>query len=145
MNLNFRDLKYFQIVAELGNVGLAADKLGRTKPALSKAIHRLEDAFECELFERKGRGIQLTAVGEVLLARARLLRGATEEVLREVNDFSRGQAGHVRIGSGPSPLIMSCPKSAICSWPRPRARLSGLPLDRALCSESVSRKARWIG
>ncbi|WP_182345418.1 LysR family transcriptional regulator [Comamonas koreensis] len=101
MDINFRDLKYFEAVADAGHVGLAADKLGRTQPALSKAIQRLEEAFACELFERKGRGIQLTAVGEVLLARARLLRGTTEEVLREVNDFSRGQAGHVRIGSGP--------------------------------------------
>lgn len=101
MDINLRDLKYFEAVAELGHVGLAADKLGRTQPALTKAVQRLEDAFDSKLFERHGRGIQLTAVGEVLLARARLLRGATEEALREVNDFARGNAGHVRIGSGP--------------------------------------------
>lgn len=101
MDVNLRDLRYFEVVAESGNVGIAADKLGRTQPALSKAIQRLEAGFGCELFERQGRGIQLTAVGSVLLARARLLRGATEEALREVNDFSCGQAGHVRIGSGP--------------------------------------------
>jgi DNA-binding transcriptional LysR family regulator len=64
-------------------------------------VQRLENAFGSALFERKGRGIQLTPVGEVLLARARLLRSATEEALREVGDFARGNAGHVRIGSGP--------------------------------------------
>lgn len=101
MDIQLRDLKYFETVAELGHLGQAADKLGRTQPALTKAVQRLEAAFGSALFDRKGRGIRLTAVGEVLLARARLLRGATEEALREVGDFAKGNAGHVRIGSGP--------------------------------------------
>ncbi|WP_218509168.1 LysR family transcriptional regulator [Variovorax sp. dw_308] len=101
MDINLRDLKYFETVAELGHLGQAADKLGRTQPALTKCVQRLEEAFGSALFERKGRGIQLTPVGEVLLMRARLLRSATEEALREVGDFARGNAGHVRIGSGP--------------------------------------------
>ncbi|WP_349605639.1 MULTISPECIES: LysR family transcriptional regulator [Cupriavidus] len=101
MDIQLRDLRYFEAVAELGHVGKAADQLGRTQPAITKAVQRLEDAFGSALFERKGRGIHLTAVGEVLLARARMLRGATEEALREVGDFARGNAGHVRIGSGP--------------------------------------------
>lgn len=113
MNINYRDIKYFEVIAEYGNVGLAADKLGRTQPALSKAVQRLEEALGCQLFERIGRGIRITPVGEVLLARARLLRGATEEILREVQDFSRGQAGHVRIGSGPIAADYALPE--ICN------------------------------
>jgi DNA-binding transcriptional LysR family regulator len=101
MDIQLRDLRYFEVVAELGHIGKAADKLGRTQPALTKAVQRLEEAFASELFERRGRGIRLTPVGEVLLARARMLRGATDEALREVGDFAKGNAGHVRIGSGP--------------------------------------------
>lgn len=101
MNIQLRDLRYFEAIAELGHLGRAADQLGRTQPALTKAVKRLEAEFSSALFERKGRGIQLTAVGQVLLARARMLRGATEEALREVGDFAKGNAGHVRIGSGP--------------------------------------------
>nr|WP_315593112.1 LysR family transcriptional regulator [uncultured Cupriavidus sp.] len=101
MDIQLRDLRYFEAVAELGHIGQAAEKLGRTQPALTKAVQRLEEAFGSELFERKGRGIRLTPVGEVLLARARMLRGATEEALREVGDFAKGNAGHVRIGTGP--------------------------------------------
>lgn len=101
MDVNLRDLKYFETIAELGHLGQAADKLGRTQPALTKAVQRLEASFGSALFERKGRGLHLTAVGEVLQARARLLRASTEEALREVSDFARGNAGHVRIGSGP--------------------------------------------
>jgi len=101
MDVQLRDLRYFEAVAETGHVGRAADRLGRTQPALTKAIQRLEECFGSPLFERHGRGIRLTPVGEVLQARARQLRGATDEALREVNDFARGNAGHVRIGSGP--------------------------------------------
>lgn len=101
MNVNLRDLGYFEVVAELGHLGQAAERLGRSQPALSKCMQRLEESFGAPLFNRAGRGIQLTAVGEVLLARARLLRSASEEALREVSDFAQGNAGHVRIGSGP--------------------------------------------
>ncbi len=101
MNVNLRDLAYFETVAELGHLGQAADRLGRSQPALSKCLRRLEEDFGAPLFSRAGRGIQLTSVGEVLLARARLLRGASEEAMREVSDFAKGHAGHVRIGSGP--------------------------------------------
>lgn len=101
MSLNLRDLAYFEVVAELGHLGQAAERLGRSQPALTKSMQRLEAAFGTPLFTREGRGIQTTAVGEVLLARARLLRSASEEALREVSDFAQGNAGHVRIGSGP--------------------------------------------
>ncbi len=101
MDIHLRDLKYFEVVADMGHLGQAAERLGRTQPALTKAVQRLEQAFGSALFERKGRGIQLTPVGEVLLARARLLRSATDEALREIADFAKGNAGHVRIGSGP--------------------------------------------
>lgn len=101
MNINFRDLKYFEVVAELGHLGAAAERLGRTQPALTKAMQRIEEAFGSPLFVREGRGIQLTPVGRLLLARSRHIREATEEAHREVSDLAQGKTGHVRIGSGP--------------------------------------------
>lgn len=101
MDLHLRDLRYFETAADMGHLGHAADHLARSQPALSKCIQRLEEAFGSPLFERAGRGIRLTPVGEVLLARARMLRNSADEAMREVQDFARGHAGHVRIGSGP--------------------------------------------
>jgi len=96
-----RDLRYFETVAKLGHLGRAAEKLGRSQPALTKCIHRLETVFGAKLFERVGRGIQLTGAGELLRARAQRLRRDTEETVREIQDYGQGLAGHVRIGSGP--------------------------------------------
>lgn len=101
MDLHLRDLRYFETVAELGHVGQAAAALGRSQPALTKCIQRLEQVIGSPLFERAGRGIRLTPVGEVLLARCRLLRTASEQVLREVRDFAQGSAGQVALGTGP--------------------------------------------
>ena len=101
MDLHLRDLRFFEIVAELGHLGRAAEQLGRTQPALTKCMQRLEQAVGGALFERAGRGIQLTPAGQVLQARARMLRNASQEALREVRDFNEGISGHVRIGSGP--------------------------------------------
>jgi DNA-binding transcriptional LysR family regulator len=98
--MDIRDLAYFETIAETGHLGRAAERLGRTQPALTKCIHRLESSIGAELFSRAGRGLELTTVGEVLLGRAKRLRSAMDETLREVTDFARGVAGHVRIGAG---------------------------------------------
>jgi len=101
MDLHLRDLRYFETAAELGHFGQAAEQLARSQPALTKCIQRLEDAFGSPLFERDGRGVKLTPVGEMLLGRARLLRNNAEALVRQVNEFAQGHAGHVRVGSGP--------------------------------------------
>ena len=98
--MELRDLAYFQAIAEAGHLGRAADMLGRTQPALTKCIRRLEADLNAELFERSGRGLRLTSVGEVLLIRARQMRNAMDMVVREVADVARGVVGHVRVGSG---------------------------------------------
>lgn len=101
MDLHLRDLRFFETVADLGHLGRAAEAVGRSQPALTKCIQRLEEVIGSPLFERAGRGIRLTPVGEVLLARCRLLRAASDEAVREVRDFAQGAAGNVTLGSGP--------------------------------------------
>ena len=69
--MDLRDLTYFEVIAELGHLGQAADRLGRTKPALTKCVHRLEAALGAKLFQREGRSIVITPAGSLLLAQAR--------------------------------------------------------------------------
>ena len=40
--MEFRDLAYFQVIAEAGHLGRAAQQVGRTQPALTKCIRRLD-------------------------------------------------------------------------------------------------------
>lgn len=100
--MDLRDLTYFDTIAELGHLGRAAQKLNRSQPALTKSIQRLEESFGTKLFEREGRGIKLTAVGELLQRRSRQLQQNIAETHREVRDFASGVLGNIRLGCAAS-------------------------------------------
>jgi DNA-binding transcriptional LysR family regulator len=98
--MDIRDLIYFEVIAEEGNLGKAADRLGRTKPALTKCVRRLEQEIGAPLFVRVGRRTALTAPGKTLVVHAKHLRCALDDALKDVSDLASGQTGHVRIGMG---------------------------------------------
>ena len=101
-HLNLRDLRYFEAIAQTGHVGKAAARMFRSQPALTGSVRRLEAALGTPLFERIGRGVRLTAAGEALVARARALRMASEDAVREIGEIGAGIVGHVRIGVVPT-------------------------------------------
>ena len=100
--MDTRDLRYFVAAAESGHLHQAAERIGRSQPALSKCIRRLETELGARLFEPAGRGIKLTQVGHTLLLRARLLLQGMQDTVREITDLAQGVAGHVRLGSSPT-------------------------------------------
>lgn len=100
--LDLRDLRYFEAIAEAGHLGRAAAKLHRSQPALTSCVRRLEAAVGTALFERVGRGIRLTAAGEALARRALALRLAADDAVREIGEVGAGLAGTVRIGVLPT-------------------------------------------
>ncbi|WP_163508324.1 LysR family transcriptional regulator [Fodinicola acaciae] len=66
MDLEVRELRYFQAVAEELNFSRAADRLGMAQPPLSRAIRQLERRIGAQLFQRDTRSVTLTAAGAVL-------------------------------------------------------------------------------
>ena len=100
--MDVRDLVYFETIARLGNLGRAATELGRTKPALSKCIRRLEEQVNAPLFERTGRRIVLTDPGRTLLMHASRMRVSMADALRHVAEQAAGQRGNLRLGLGTS-------------------------------------------
>ena len=122
--MELRDLEYFVVVAEQGNLGRAAEQLRLSQPALSKSLKRLEDALEVRLFRRSANGMELTAEGSLLLSRARELRDSLRNVAREVSDVSRGHAGHINDrGRSKRERSNSCwPQSPNCCGLNPASR-----------------------
>ncbi|MFF7707203.1 LysR substrate-binding domain-containing protein [Pseudomonas sp. NPDC007930] len=96
--MDLRDLAYFETIAELGHLGQAAEKLNRSQPALTKSIQRLEESLGARLFQRQGRRIVLTPVGELLLARGKALLQGVDDTRREIRDFAEGALGNIRLG-----------------------------------------------
>lgn len=64
------ELKYFLAVAQTENVNKAADVAHVSAGSLSKAISRLEEELQVQLFYKSGRGIKLTPEGEILKKKA---------------------------------------------------------------------------
>jgi LysR family hca operon transcriptional activator len=71
--MEFRHLRYFIAVAEEGSFTTAAERrLHTAQPSLSRQMRDLETEVGVALFERRARGVELTAAGKAFLDQARL-------------------------------------------------------------------------
>ena len=103
LNLSTELLRTFITVIEVASFTRAAEILGRTQPAISLQVKRLEDSVGYPLIERKSKEISLTERGEALAVHAR-------QILR-LNDLAMAQFAQ----------------------PNPTAKLRvGLPVDYAV-------------
>ena len=88
MTLN--ELRYLVAVAQERSFGRAATKCFVSQPALSVAIHKLEDELGALLFERGKSEITVTPVGERIVEQAqRVLEEASR--IRELARSGRDQ------------------------------------------------------
>jgi DNA-binding transcriptional LysR family regulator len=94
-----RDLQYFAVVAEHGNLRRAADAIGISQPALSKTLRRLEKSSGAKVVKRTPKGVELTIMGMALLGHGKRLRLAMDDVLKEVADLNGGRTGILRLGA----------------------------------------------
>lgn len=92
--MHLQDLNVFVTVATERSFSKAAKKLHRTQPAVSQAIHRLEEELGDRLFDRSSRNGALTEAGVLLREHAvRLLRmsAEAEAAVRELQQVRRGR------------------------------------------------------
>lgn len=90
------------MVAETGSVTAAARVLHISQPALSKQLKIFEASTETKLFERHGRGLQLTATGLSLFGHARSIFEKAAYLSREFTSSPSIKREQVRIGLGAS-------------------------------------------
>lgn len=97
MNLNH--LLLFRAVAEAGGFSRAAERIHVSQPAISMQVGELEAQLEVTLFHRLGRGVKLTATGELLYGYAQRLTalvGEAEQAIAEIKGLRRG---HLAVGA----------------------------------------------
>ncbi|THA84906.1 LysR family transcriptional regulator [Streptomyces sp. A0592] len=106
MDLELRHLKIVRAVADAGSLTRAATALGLAQPALSTQLKRIERALGGMLFVRGREGVRPTALGELVLERARVLLPAVCELQEEAQRFARqGAAAGYRLGGTHGPLL----------------------------------------
>ena len=98
MNFSPTDIAYFLAVVEQGHVGRAAQTMGVSQPAVSKAIRRLESSVGVTLFERGAHGVRPTTDGRLFLESARRFDSVHAQMVRSAEELRAHNAGLLRIG-----------------------------------------------
>lgn len=107
--MDFRQLRTFSCVAELGSLSKASDMLRVAQPALSRQIKLLEHELRTELFTRNGRGMVLTEAGRLLLARTSGIVRQIDQIRDDIQSVKGPPSGQVVLGLVPT---VSCVLSA---------------------------------
>lgn len=98
MPLAVQDIQYFLAVVEAGQLSGAAEELGVTQPALSKAMQRVEREFGLRLLERNARGVLLTSAGIRVAEQMRRLQADYADIVLLADEMRAQQAGLLRVG-----------------------------------------------
>ncbi|MEO5659730.1 MAG: LysR substrate-binding domain-containing protein [Polaromonas sp.] len=97
MQFDLTDLRLFVLAAEECNLTRAALRQHLSLAAASARIKALEAQTGLPLFYREARGVRLTPPGEAFLHHARGVLRQTEQLRCDLQEYSGGLRGHVRV------------------------------------------------
>ena len=103
-------LKVFYTVARRLNFTRAAEELFITQPAVTKHIHEIETFYQCQLFERNGTRIKLTAAGSVLLKHTEELFNIYRNIEFDLAAINENIKGTLRLGASTTVAQYILPK-----------------------------------
>src|SRR5699024_8540065 len=116
--LSWERLRIFAALAKHGSVTAAADALHLTRPAVSQQLRKLEREARCQLVEPDGRGIRLTAAGEIVAQSATSLANTVSDTERDLAALGGQAGGPFRIGSVAARCGRCC-RGCCGRWRRP--------------------------
>jgi DNA-binding transcriptional LysR family regulator len=96
--LKMRHLTLLLQIQQHGSLTRAAERMASSQPAVTNMLAELEDMFGAPLFDRSARGMAPTALGRVVLARARAMTEDLDHLVREMESVASGHAAHLHIG-----------------------------------------------
>ena len=98
MELNYHHLRYFHAVAQLGSIAAASKQLLVAKATISGQIKQLEATINGELFERNGRELVLTQLGQQIFHYADDIFRIGHELEQSISNGRSKRAPTLRIG-----------------------------------------------
>jgi DNA-binding transcriptional LysR family regulator len=104
-------LRTLVAIADRGSFADAARALNLAPPTVSLHISELEDRIGAPLLSRKRGDVRPSAIGEVLVERARRLLADAEQALDDVQRQVQGLAGRVRLGASTGAIAHLLPQA----------------------------------
>jgi DNA-binding transcriptional LysR family regulator len=106
--MDYAAWKLFIEAADLGSLSKVAVAYRTSQPQISRQISDLERQYGGRLFQRTGRGVVLTELGQRVAPKIRAWLAGTEQLANDVRTSAGTPIGTVRLGSLPStahPLV----------------------------------------
>ena len=132
---NLETLARLVAVADCGTLHKAAETLGVTQPAITRSIKQLENSVGAPIFIRKGRGVELTAIGTRTVEHARNILRECALAGADVTTLRDGEAGSLRIAAAPVWLSSILPQAVAqtqLSFPNLNVSLQSLSYQEAI-------------
>lgn len=107
-SMDYSAWKLFIDAVERGSLSKVAMAYGTSQPHVSRQIGELEAECGGRLFQRTGRGVVLTELGQRIAPKVRAWLATTEQLKNDIRTSAGTPIGTVRIGSLPStahPLV----------------------------------------
>jgi len=96
--LKMRHLVLLLQIQQHGSLTRVAEQMASSQPAITNALAELEGMFGAPLFDRSVRGMAPTALGRVVLGRARAMIHDLDHLVRDMSAVAAGHAAHLHIG-----------------------------------------------
>lgn len=93
MKPNLIDMMTFQAVVEARSFTAAAERLGRTKSAVSQSVSRLEADLDCRLLQRSTRALSMTEAGARFLSHCQELKQTYDAAVADLSAEQGDPAG----------------------------------------------------
>jgi DNA-binding transcriptional LysR family regulator len=121
--MDLHGLEVFRMVAGEKSFSRAARRLGRTQPAISLAVQRLETELGERLIDRLGKDLRLTDAGTLVLDFARRFENLRQEMITAIAERRDNAAGRLTIGANESTTLYLLPHLARYRRRYPRVRV----------------------
>src|SRR5260370_15397864 len=134
-------LRYFCAVARTGSFTRAAQQEHLAQPSLSQQVRKLEDELGTKLFDRLGRTVRLTQLGEAFLPRAEAIVRQVAAAKLEIQEMAGTEQGKLVVRAIPTNAAYFLP-SCLPSFPRklpPVPIRVGKEVDNPLLSPTHQR------
>lgn len=99
--MEIRQLEYFLAIKATGSFTRAAERLYVSQPAVTNAIHALEDELGILLFDRKQKLASLTAEGKIFATHVEQVMQGISQTLEEIDAMKNLTSGALNIGLNP--------------------------------------------
>ncbi len=100
--MELHQLRYFCAIVDTGSFSRAARQTHVSQPSLSQQIRKLEDELGARLFDRLGRTVRLTEIGQTFLPRARAVLHELEAARGDLAQQRDSLGGSITIGVIPT-------------------------------------------